>query len=297
MNWFREKLYKPTLILLTTALLVTVHFSQNRLNKDRATLGIDAPHTLENAPPVHAPSTVARQWLPGADCQHALIRASDLRTNKYSRWSQRPTGLPNSSALRHRVFIRRGTWPQYFGQIQRSARSLALGYAGIELLRDQGIKYNPQEPLLYRELAWFFQHKMGADLDDAHGTYKQAWKDEMQQVVPTGLANYDELLNPQTSEAKERVRLLREKYKMEPQQMKKVDGQYGPLDWRMPETQAIYWAMLGLERARKEDLIVLRRVIYQSLQLAFQRPIHREQGRRTPRVSPNLDITQRQSRL
>src|SRR5262249_36280382 len=140
-----------------------------------------------------------------------------------------------------------------------------------ELLRDQGLKYNPQEPLLYRELAWFFQHKMGADLDDAHGLYKQAWADEMRQVVPEGRANYDELLNPKTDEAKGRVRLLREGYKMDPQHMKKVDAQYGPLDWRMPETHAIYWAMLGLERSKKEELIVLRRVIYESMQLAFQR--------------------------
>jgi len=73
--------------------------------------------------------------------------------------------------------------------------------------------------------------------------------------------------------------------------MKKVDEQYGPLDWRMPETHAIYWAMLGLERARKEDLIVLRRVIYQSLQLAFQRGRFIEnKAEGILEYSPNLDI-------
>ena len=34
---------------------------------------------------------------------------------------------------------------------------------GIELLRDDGLRYNPNETLIYRELAWFFQHKMGAE--------------------------------------------------------------------------------------------------------------------------------------
>ena len=58
--------------------------------------------------------------------------------------------------------------------------------------------------------------------------------------------------------------------------MKKVDEEYGPLDWRLPEAHAIYWAALGWRRRRKTrqsvkpiDLITLRRVIYQSMLQAF----------------------------
>ena len=46
---------------------------------------------------------------------------------------------------------------------------------GLELLRDDGLRYNPNETLIYRELAWFFQHKMGANLDDGHAYYKRQW--------------------------------------------------------------------------------------------------------------------------
>src|SRR2546426_73795 len=69
---------------------------------------------------------------------------------------------------------------------------------GIELLRDDGLRYNPKEALLYRELAWFFQHKMGQNMDDAHLTYKFEWAAEMTRVLGAGRPNYDELLNPQT---------------------------------------------------------------------------------------------------
>jgi hypothetical protein len=74
--------------------------------------------------------------------------------------------------------------------------------------------------------------------------------------------------------------------------MKKVDDTYGPLDWRMPETHAIYWAMLGLEKAKKEELITLRRVIYQSMQLAFQRGryIENKADGELEAMAPNLDI-------
>src|SRR5262245_17044347 len=138
--------------------------------------------------------------------------------------------------------------------------------SGIELLRDQGLKYNPKEALIYRELAWFFQHKMGQNLDDAHLVYKYEWGKEMTRMLGGGRPNYEELLNPTTDEARERVRLLREKYKMDPAIMKKADDAYGPLEWRLPEASAIYWAVVGLDSSKKSELITLRRVIYQSLQ-------------------------------
>ena len=38
--------------------------------------------------------------------------------------------------------------------------------------RDRGLVYNPDDTLIYRELGWFFQHKMGQNLDDANVYYK-----------------------------------------------------------------------------------------------------------------------------
>ena len=70
--------------------------------------------------------------------------------------------------------------------------------------------------------------------------------------------------------------LLREKYKIDPVFAEKVNAQYGPLDWRLPEAHAIYWGAFGLEKAREnpgkvkaDDLITLRRNIYQSMLYAF----------------------------
>jgi hypothetical protein len=85
---------------------------------------------------------------------------------------------------------------------------------------------------------------------------------------------------------------------MDPQFMKEVDERYGPLEWRLPEAHAIYWAAKGLDEAErhpgkvnKDDLIQLRRVIYQTMLLAFQRgrlevnPIEKAFD-----FGPNLDI-------
>ena len=43
---------------------------------------------------------------------------------------------------------------------------------GIELIRDEALNYNANDPLLYRELGWIYQHKLGNILDDANLYYK-----------------------------------------------------------------------------------------------------------------------------
>lgn len=46
-------------------------------------------------------------------------------------------------------------------------------YAGVELLRDQGIPYNPRAVVLYQQLAWIYFSKMGGLMDDHHMYYKR----------------------------------------------------------------------------------------------------------------------------
>jgi hypothetical protein len=170
---------------------------------------------------------------------------------------------------------------------------------GFELLRDEGLKYNENDVGIHQQLAWIFQHKLGANLDDANMYYKQQWMREMASVLGTNLnKGFDELINPQTEDQKRRAALLKEKYKMDPALMQQVDERYGPLEWRLPEAHAIYWSYEGLERAKKnptkvnpDDLAQLRRGIFQSMLLSFQR------GRLITNafnggmdLGPNLDI-------
>ena len=44
---------------------------------------------------------------------------------------------------------------------------------GYELLRDRAIPLNPNSIILYRSLAWIFQHKIGDISDDVHRYYKK----------------------------------------------------------------------------------------------------------------------------
>ena len=53
---------------------------------------------------------------------------------------------------------------------------------GIELIRDEGLNYNANDPKLYQQLGWIYQHKMGNTLDDAQRYYKFQIAQEMQKA-------------------------------------------------------------------------------------------------------------------
>ncbi len=57
--------------------------------------------------------------------------------------------------------------------------------AGIDLIRNKGLRYNPNDLVLYKELAWFFAHKVDGVSDDAHLHYKRELAHEWQLILGT----------------------------------------------------------------------------------------------------------------
>ena len=267
--------HKIILSLLALALLVGVNFAQRELTAERTRLKLTRVEAVESMPPMMAFTAVALGGFRGLISNALWIRLNDLQLDeKYFEMVQLSDWITKMQPHFVAVWVHQAWNLSYNISVKfpdPNDRWLWV-QRGIELLRDEALKYNPNETLIYRELAWHFQHKMGANLDNAHMTYKREWTRLMSEVLGNReRPNWDELLNPQTDDAKARVKLLREKYKLDPKIMQEVDGKYGPLEWRLPETHAIYWASLGLKNSKPEQLITLRRVIYQSMQLAAQR--------------------------
>lgn len=64
---------------------------------------------------------------------------------------------------------------------------------------------------------------------------------------------------------------MREEYRLDPAILREVDASYGPLDWRLPQAHAIYWAWQARLAARVEfDRLAADRMIFQSLSDAFR---------------------------
>lgn len=294
------RLYKGGLVLGMALLLLLVSFTQGRLNVTRDRLGLTRLPPLENAPPMLAFTTVALGGFRGLIANMLWIRASDLQEqDKFFEMVQLADWITKLQPHFVSVWVNQAWNMSYNISVKFNDPRDRWPWVrrGIELLRDEALQYNPNEPLIYRELAWHFQHKMGADLDDAHMLYKAAWIKEMDGLFGRARPNFDELINPQTPEAVQRATTLRERFKMDPVWMKEADERYGPLEWHLPESHAIYWAYVALNKTdkrklKREDLITCRRVIFQSLQLAFRRGrlIYPTAESEFPLYGPNVDI-------
>jgi tetratricopeptide (TPR) repeat protein len=204
---------------------------------------------------------------------------------------------------------------------------------GIELIRDEALEYNPADPVLYKELGWIYQHKIGNIMDDANQYYKNRMATGLMEVFGKADADWEALAAAPKNEKelKEtlvlddqfwkdlatpgidfrdkyysfsdiekdfklfgkiplkvqkamhndndsiqfldnyyRAKWLREKYKLDPETIIKLNKKYGRLDWRLPEAHAIYWATKGIENDVKGEVNVhCDRMITQSIKDAF----------------------------
>jgi hypothetical protein len=300
---------KILLLLLAAALLAVSGQVQKSMDSDRVQLGLTVGEPLQNAPPMLAFTTVALGGFRGLISNLLWIRANDLQNDdKFFEAAQLADWITDLEPHFSEVWVFQA-WNMAYNISVKFKENAPGDYSdrwrwvhrGIELLRDRAILYNPDDPLIYRELAWFFQHKMGQNLDDANVYYKIQWKDEMTPFFGPGGTNFESLVHPQTAVEKTNTMVLRGKYKIDPVFAQKVDADWGPLDWRLPEAHAIYWAALGLQRAKEnpgkvkaEDLKTLRRVIYQTDFQAFKHGrIISNPFTENVEVAPNLDLVSR----
>lgn len=132
---------------------------------------------------------------------------------------------------------------------------------GISLLRDQALRFNPRDARLYRELAWMYQHKIGENLDTAHFHYKAYL---LESLAPCVNSNGTICVSDATREVLATLRL-------DINQMVALERRYGPLDWRMAETHALYWASLGLSCANGTEQSLCEYSVNQALMLSVLR--------------------------
>jgi len=109
--------------------------------------------------------------------------------------------------------------------------------AGLRLLRDEGLKYNPSSRELLRELAWMFEIKIGASIDSAAPVYREKWKAIVEDVQSRGA--WHEL-------------------GMNVAMMRRIEQTTGFDDWTDPQLSAIYWGARGGCR----DIVTQASIIY-----------------------------------
>ncbi len=111
--------------------------------------------------------------------------------------------------------------------------------AAIRLLRDEGLKLNPDSPELCRELAWLFQLKIGGKIDSASPLYREKWREIVEDAAKRNAWN---------------------ELGMDKERMRKVERVYGITDWTNPISSALYWTYFGLKTAKGDTREFLREI-------------------------------------
>lgn len=323
---------RPFILIVIIAgvlLLCGNMFVQSRLDDSIRKNKLIDEQFVEGAPPLVAFTTVALGGFRGLIADFLWFRAISLQDEgKYFEMVQLASWImklqPKSTATAAYL-----AW--------NMAYNISVTYSmpedrwrwvnkGIELYHE-ALQYNPNDPVLYKELGWIYQHKLGNILDDAQRYYKWQMANQMlqilgvhypdwkklaaapakekelleklknvpeflQQLEQDGYTNIGLLFNafrdaggvlpkqvaarlekdPETQTLlldHFRVRWLYERFMLEPQKVLEINEKYGELDWFLPESFAIYWAVLGTERSPERQNVDCSRMITQSLQVTF----------------------------
>ena len=330
MNKFRTITMYFALVLVTIALLFGASAVSRRLDASVKANHLRFTGEIKNAPVLVTFTTVALGSFRGIVADLLWLRAEALKEKQnyfemvqLARWitDLQPTFSGATAYL---------AWNMAYN-ISVTCSSHAERWRwvneGVRLIRDQALEYNPEDPILYKDLAWIFQHKLGNVLDDANLYYKNrlavqmmnitgaaepAWKELA--VAPAsqaafmkkypeegpvwkvlqaaGFKDFDALYGDFKSRTPAalspalkgklgekllqeittflRAELLRRQLKLDPAVIVELNDKYGAFDWRVPESQAIYWATMGLKRTPGNKDLSLSRLITQSLYESFR---------------------------
>lgn len=331
MSKFRTLVMYFTLVCVTLLLLFGVNRVENRLDAAVAEHHLRFTGQIKNAPPLVTFTTVALGSFRGLVADLLWLRAGSLQEKgsyfemvQLARWitDLQPTFSGATAYLAWNMAYNISVTCSSFEDRWRWVNE------GIKLIRDQAIEYNPEDPILYKELAWIFQHKLGNIMDDANLYYKNRLAVEITNVAgvrpdwealaaapenqaaflkkypadnriwkaakDAGYETYDALytafkqpepsalpqpfLNRIADDEKLVAELnayfhaeyLRERLKLDPKIILELNKEYGDMDWRVPESQAIYWATMGIKRTPGHKDLSCDRVITQSLYEAFR---------------------------
>jgi hypothetical protein len=170
------------IIILCTAVglsfLTAASTRMESIHKARTEMGLTANESLENAPPSLAFATVAMGAFRGLIVNVLWMRADTLKQEgKFFDAKQLAEWITTLQPRFAQVWDFHA-WNMAYNisvaipntQPEERWRWVKNGY---ELLRDRAIELNPRNIMLYRSLAWIFQHKIGDIADDCHRYYKR----------------------------------------------------------------------------------------------------------------------------
>ncbi|MBW8002466.1 MAG: hypothetical protein FVQ80_10660 [Planctomycetes bacterium] len=175
-------------LAIAVAMLIAAGSQLDYINEKRGEMKLISNTALENAPPSLAFATIAMGAFRGLVVDILWMRADKLKMEGQFFDAKQLAEWITTLQPRFAEVWDFHAWNMAYNisvampaeQPQERWRWVKNGY---ELLRDKGIPMNPKSILLYRSIAWIFQHKMGNIMDDAHKYYKLQLASMMEPLI------------------------------------------------------------------------------------------------------------------
>lgn len=255
-------------LLLVMMLCLWASGLQNgRLVKMRADYRVDSEAPMENAPPLIAFTTVAFGGFGTLVADLLWLRVSTLQDEgRYFELVQLADWITKLEPRCGEIWEFHAWNMAYNVSVMMPDPEDRWRWVrnGIELLRDEGIRYNAGDPRVYWQLGWLFLNKIGGNVDQSHVFYKARLAEEMTALFGGGYPDYDQLAGKP-----ELLGRITGEYKLKLPVMRKIDQDYGPVDWRVPESHALYWAVCGMEHSGADPTLLCEKLMFQSLRALF----------------------------
>ena len=225
-----------------------------------------ASDPLENAPPLVAFTTVALGGFRGIAADVLWLRA--IRLQDQGQYIELVTLADWITKLQPRmpsIWVFQA-WNLAFNisvMFEKPEDRWRWVQHGIRLLRDEGMKYCPGQSRIYQELSWYFNFKIGEDMDDAHRYYKREWGREMERVLGGARPDFESLAgapaDPAGLERNPAARAWVDALRaagLDPYDPAWLDPQHGPAEWRARRASdpgAAAWTLMLRSRALREE--------------------------------------------
>ncbi|MBN1864808.1 MAG: hypothetical protein JW808_07905 [Victivallales bacterium] len=183
-------------LLLTIPVIAAISVVQSRINTIKTENNLTDTDIIENAPPIVAFVTVVMGSFRGLLANILWLRTNALQEEgKYYEMVQLASWITKLQ-------------PRFTGATAYLAWNMAYNISvtcsshedrwrwvqkGIELIRDEALVYNPGDPILYKELGWIYQHKIGNIMDDANQYYKNQLANQMMAVFGKGEPDWERM--------------------------------------------------------------------------------------------------------
>ncbi|MCK5843751.1 MAG: hypothetical protein KAG97_03525, partial [Victivallales bacterium] len=143
-------------------------------------------------------------------------------------------------------------------------------YNGIRLLRDDARKFNPDDEFIQSELALLISDRIASLSDPRRDFMIEQWVKTKEPYYNSGLRNnLRRLASPNTPKYAKQAEALKEEMGMDPEKMLRIDIEYGPFQWKLPQASSVYWGARKNPEAYKQGDINYRAVINVAMTQTF----------------------------